>query len=109
MRDTDPLVADLLAFPEYQGWHLSWVYPGFLCYSRPDVPRAVFFTLSWSLDGPLAIEVQDRDSGPVKYGDRCTRRFVELPLLREDRTAQKIFDLVRPTIDASTGFNGDVP
>jgi hypothetical protein len=88
------LVAEMEALPAYRGWHFSYEYPGFFCYSHSDSDFSVFCTPDWEDDETLPIEVQ-RDDGHMVYeygGDR-------LPLPREGRTAQQIFEMVRPTLD----------
>ena len=78
---------------QYRGWMFTYEYPGYFCYSHKEVPFRVFFTPDWEGAETLPIEVQD-DEGDVsaEHSDR-------LPLPLEGRTGQKIFDLVRPTLD----------
>lgn len=90
---TDRLVAEMAALPEYRGWGFSYMYPGFFCYIHPDHQLSVFFTPDWEGDETLPIQVQDNE------GD-CYEEYDErFPLPRDGRTGQQIFDLVRPTLD----------
>ena len=95
MKDpkTDRLVAELDALGPYEGWRFSYEYPGYFCYSRPDLPFNVFFTPDWQDDGKLPIEVQDDEGG------HCEEHSTTLPLPHEGRTGQQLLDLVRPTLD----------
>jgi len=90
---TDRLVAEMMALPPYRGWRFTYEYPGYFCYSHPDDSRSVFFTPDWEADGTMPIDIQD-DNGRG-YAEHCDC----LPLPHEGRTGQKIFDLVRPTLD----------
>ena len=91
--ETDLLVADLEELAPYDGWQFSYEYPGFFCYSRPDLPFNVFFTPDWQEAETLPVEVQDDE------GYHHAEHSITLPLPRDGRTGQKLFDLVRPTLD----------
>ena len=95
MRDaeTDVLVAELEELAPYDGWRFSYEYPGFFCYSRADLPFNVFFTPDWQEAETLPIEVQDDE------GYHHAEHSTTVPLPRGGRTGQKLFDLVRPTLD----------
>jgi hypothetical protein len=90
-EETDRLVFELLDLGQYRGWRFSYEYPGLFCYSHPGCDRRVFFTPDWSEDGEMPIEVQDDEGTCVDFS------AISLPL--EGRTGQKLFDLVRPTLD----------
>ena len=98
-QETDRIVAELSALPEYQGWRISREYPGFYCYSRPGARRVVFFMLEWGHDR-MAIEVQRSDGRRVEYDSDRMLHLVVRPLPREGRTGPKIFELVRPALDS---------
>jgi broad specificity phosphatase PhoE len=91
--ETARLVAEMEALPDYRGWYFSYEYPGYFCYVHPDNDFSVFFTPDWEGDETLPIEVQD-DDGHC-YEEHSNR----LPLPRDGRTGQKIFEMVRPTLD----------
>ena len=91
--ETDRLVAELGDLGPHDGWLFSYEYPGFFCYSRPDLPFNVFFTPDWQEAETLPIEVQDDE------GYHHAEHSTTVPLPRSERTGQKIFDLVRPTLD----------
>ena len=91
--ETDRLVAEMAALPEYRGWRFSYEYPGFFCYSRPNNDYSVFFTPDWEGDETLPIEVQIDD------GHVLSEHSTRLPLPRTGRTGQQIFELVRPALD----------
>ena len=91
--ETDRLITELAALGTYQGWRFTYEYPGYFCYSHPDNSFSVFFTPDWEGDEILPIEVQ------VDDGQHCAEHSSTLPLPREGRTGQKIFELVRPTLD----------
>lgn len=91
--ETARLVAEMEDLPDYRGWHFSYAYPGYFCYGHPDNDFWIFFTPDWEGDETLPIEVQDNDGN---YYEECGDR---LPLPRDGRTAQKIFEMVRPTLD----------
>lgn len=88
------LIAELRALPDYRGWTFVYVYPEYFSYSRG--PYSVFFTPDWDGDAILPIQVQD-DEGHVYEQHSKT-----LPLPHAGRTGKKLFDLVRPTLDAMT-------
>jgi len=92
-EETDRLVSEMEALPDYRGWAYSYEYPGYFCYSHDDLPYSVFFTPDWEGEESMPIEVQDID-GAV-HEEHCD--LIALPY--NDRTGQKIFDLVRPTLD----------
>ena len=85
------LIAELEALPAYRGWCFAYEYPGFFCFHHPDGVRSVFFTPDWNDDGMLPIEVQDDVGTNVDS--------VLIPLPREGRTGQQLFDLVKSTLD----------
>jgi hypothetical protein len=91
--EIERLLVEMQALPDYRGWHFSYEYPGYFCYSHPDNDFSIFFTPDWEGDETLPIEVQ-RGSGAV-VEEHCDR----LPLPREGRTGQRIFEMVRPTLD----------
>ena len=91
--ETDRLVAEMAALPEYRGWRFSYEYPGFFCYSRSDNDYSVFCTPDWEGDETLPIEVQ------VDDGHVLSEHNARLPLPHAGRTGQQIFELVRPTLD----------
>lgn len=76
---------------QYRGWMFTYEYPGYFCYSHKECPYRVFFTPDWEGAETLPIEVQD-DEGSCSSCD-------VLPLPRDGRTGQKIFEMVRPTLD----------
>ena len=92
-EETDRLVAELEALPEYRGWLFTYEYPGFFCLSHDAVPYVVFFTPDWEGDGNLPIEVQTPDGDVSDEHNSC------MPLPHEERTAEKILALVQPTLD----------
>lgn len=91
--ETDRLVADMEALPEYRGWQFTYEYPGYFCYSHPSNSFSVFCTPDWEGDETLPIQVQVAD------GRSCEEYDARFPLPREGRSAQQIFELVRPTLD----------
>ena len=91
--DTDRLIAELDDLGPYDGWRFSYEYPGYFCYSHPNLPFNVFFTPDWEDDGKLPIEIQDDDGG------HCEEHSSVWLLPHDGRTGQQIFDLVRPTLD----------
>lgn len=91
--ETDRLVAEMDDLEPYDGWRFTYEYPGYFCYSRPDLPFLVFFTPDWEDDGKLPIEVQDNDGGHHEEHSSVW----DLP--HEGRTGQQLFDLVQPTLD----------
>jgi hypothetical protein len=92
--EIERLVAEMEILPAYRGWSFTYEYPGLFCYSHADRAHLVFFTPDYHGDDQLPIEVQDAD------GHFYEQHSSVLPLPREGRTAQKIFELVRPTLDA---------
>jgi hypothetical protein len=96
--ETERLVAEMEALPEYRGWRFTYEYPGYFCYSHPDNSYSVFFTPDWEGDETLPIQVQ------VDDGRDCEEHSERLPLSREGRTGEKLFDLVRPTLDKLLGI-----
>lgn len=92
-EDTARLVREQEELPRYRGWQFTYEYPGLFCYSHPELPYHVFFTPDWEGAESLPIEVQTAD------GDYVEAHSTRLPLPREGRTGQKIFDMVRPTLD----------
>jgi len=87
------LVPQMHALPEYRGWQFSYEYPGLFHYSHPDSPFSIFFTPDYVGNGTLPISVQDSEG---RYYDEHSSLH---PLPRTGRSAQKIFSLVRPTLD----------
>jgi hypothetical protein len=91
--ETDRLVSEMAALPPYHGWTFTYEYPGYFCYSHSDLPHSVFFTPDWERAETLDVQVQTLDGHNFPdYGD-----VRALP--REDRTNEKLLDLVRPTLD----------
>lgn len=93
----DTLACRIYTIPEYReyrGWVFSYEYPGLFHYSHPDSCFSVFFTPDWDEDETLPIQVQD------DAGNFYEEHSAVLPLPLKGRTAQKIFDLVRSTLDA---------
>ena len=90
--ETDPLVAEMEALPEYRGWQFKCEHP-FYYYSHPDNGYRVFCTPDWAGDESLPIEVQGSD------GYHYAEHDVRFPLPRDGRTASQIFALVQPTLD----------
>jgi hypothetical protein len=99
-EDHKRLLAELEALPAYSGWWFAYEYPGLFCYHHPKSDRSVFFTPDWSEDGAMPIEVQDDEGTCVDYAS--------IPLPHEGRTGQKLFDLVRPTLDKHQPKQEDV-
>ena len=95
--EIDRLLAEMAQLPDYRGWQFTYEYPGYFCYSRPDNSFSVFCTPDWEGDETLPIEVQ------VDDGRTCEEHSDRLPLPREGRTGQRIFDLVRSTLDKLLG------
>jgi len=87
------LVSEMEELPPYRGWAFTYEYPGYFCYSHPDNSYSVFFTPDWEGDATLPIQVQFED------GRDCEEHSDRLSLPHEGRTGQRIFDLVRPTLD----------
>lgn len=87
------LCHELNELGQYRGWRFTYEYPGYFCYSHAEVPYRIFFTPDWEGAETLPIEVQD-DEGSCheEHSDR-------LSLPRDGRTGQKIFEMVRPTLD----------
>jgi hypothetical protein len=92
-EETERLVAELEALPEYRGWLFTYEYPGYFCLSHDDVPYCVFFTPDWEGDESLPIEVQTPNGDVAEEHSSCA------PLPREGRAGEKILALVRPTLD----------
>ena len=90
-EEHERVLAELKALPAYSGWWFAYEYPGLFCYHHPDGNRSVFFTPDWSEDGEMPIEVQDDEGVCLDY--------TAIALPHEGRTGQKLFDLVRPTLD----------
>lgn len=93
-EEADRLVAEMEALPPYRGWKFTYEYPGLFCYSHADNEYLVFFTPDYHGDAQLPIEVQDAD------GNYYEQHSAILLLPRSGRIGQKIFELVRPTLDA---------
>lgn len=93
-KHAETLVAEMEALPAYRGWGFTYEYPGYFCYSHDDLLFSVFFTPDWDGDETLGIQVQDSDG-------RCYDEHSSAPaaLPHEGRTGQKIFELVKPTLD----------
>jgi hypothetical protein len=91
--ETDRLVIEMEALPTYRGWRFTYEYPGFFCYSHPDHSYAVFFTPDYEEAETLPIEVQD------DIGNSYAEHSTQLPLPREGRTGQQLFEMVKPTLD----------
>lgn len=87
------LIAEMEEFPAYRGWSFTYEYPGYFCYSHDALPYRVFFTPDWGAEEVLPIEVQDWDGG---YFEEYSTL---LPLPREERSGEKLLNLVRPTLD----------
>jgi hypothetical protein len=100
--EIEQLLAEMEALPSYCGWQFTYEYPGFFCYSHPSSPASVCFTPDWDRDGEVQIEVQTLDG-----------RFLGgalIPWPHEGRTAQKLFDLVKPYLDEhQPAGGGDEP
>lgn len=92
-EETERLVAEMEALPSYRGWGFTYEYPGYFCFSHTELPYNVFCTPDWEGEESMPIEVQD-DEGQV-HEEHCDR----LPLPYEGRTGQKIFELVRLSLD----------
>jgi hypothetical protein len=90
---TERLVEEMYGLPGYRGWQFSYEYPGLFRYSCPSSRFVVFCTPDWEEDETLPIQVQDRD------GDCYDKLGGRLPLPRACRTAQKIFEMLRPVLD----------
>lgn len=91
--ETDRLVAEMDELSPYNGWQFAYEFPGFFCYSHPDLPYRVAFTPDWEGDQELPIQVTD-DAG-LFYEEHSP----VLPLPSDGRTGQQLLDLVRPTLD----------
>lgn len=91
--DLAALAAEMEQLPEYRNWWFTFEFPGLFRYSHRDNNYSVFFTPDWDEDAMLPIQVQVND------GDICDAYSAQLPLPHEGRSAQQIFDLVRPTLD----------
>ena len=85
------VLSELEALPTYNGWWFAYEYPGLFCYHHPDSSHSVFFTPDWSEDGEMPIEVQDNEG--VCVDDAA----ISVP--HAGRTGQKLFDLVKSTLD----------
>jgi hypothetical protein len=91
--EIDRLVAEMSALPVYQGWSFTYEYPGYFCYSHPESPYSVFCTPDFSDLETVTIQTQD-DEGSFYEEFSSDPKFS-----REGRTGEKIFELVRPTLD----------
>jgi hypothetical protein len=89
------LVRAMEALPAYRNWCFTCEYPGLFCFRHPDNDFAVFCTPDWGEDETLPIHVQ-LDDGTLFGGDDINQ---QLPLPREGRSAEKILELVRPTLN----------
>ena len=100
--ETERLLAEMEALPEYHGWSFAYEYPGYFCYHHDDLPYSVFFTPDWEGEESMPLEVPLPDHAALLLlydgrivDDHCDR----LPLPYKGRTGQVIFELVRPTLD----------
>ncbi|HSX23315.1 MAG TPA: hypothetical protein VLE97_11130 [Gaiellaceae bacterium] len=92
--ETDRLVDEMNALPDYEGWSFSYEYPGYFCYHHRELPYRVAFTPDWEGDEQLPIQVEDEG------GHFYEEHSPVLPLPREGRTGEKLLAMVRPTLDA---------
>ena len=102
--ETKRLLAELRALPDYQGWTFDYVYPGYFSvypgyFSYSRGPLSVFFVPDWEgKEETLTIQVQD-SQGQVYSSDTH-------PLPHSKRTGEKLFQIVRPTLN-KLAFNYD--
>ena len=106
-EETERLVAELEALPDYQGWWFAYEYPGYFCYRHPNLPFRVAFTPDWSEDGMVDVQVDDH------VGTFYEEHSCDLPFPQGARTGQALLDLVRPTLDklatCTASVEHDVP
>lgn len=80
--------------PEYRDWVFEFMYPGSFVYHQKRGPLSVFFTPDWNEWGMVDLEVVEwREGNP---------EVVDLPGsvgFRRERTADRLFGIVRPTLD----------
>jgi hypothetical protein len=79
---------------KYGGWNFAYEYPGFFVYYKS--PFAVFFTPDWSTNGFVAIQVNVNDQPDDRYMGN------DVPF--HPRTSDRLFQIVRPVLDAVDGF-----
>jgi len=77
----------------YQGWKFAYEYPGFFVYYKGAF--AVFFTPDWSDKGFVDIQVNVNDDPDDRF------QGADVPF--EPRTSEKLFEIVKPFLDAVDG------
>ena len=83
------LQADL---PEYNGWSATYEYPGFINYSHPASVIMVCASSDFNGDGKLDIQIQTTDGRSFDDGENALWPH-------EGRTAEKLFERLRPYLD----------
>ena len=78
---------------KYRGWLFAYEYPGFFVYYKGAF--AVFFTPDWSGQGVVDIQ--------VNVNDDPDDRFPGADVPFEPRTSERLFEIVRPFLDAVDG------
>lgn len=91
----EALILAMEALPAYRNWLFLCEFPGLFCFRHPDNRFSVFCTPDWGADETLPIHVH-LDDGTLLEDEGLNQ---QLPLPREGRTAEKILELVRPTLD----------
>ena len=79
--------------PKYNGWEFDYQYPGFFVYYKGAF--SVFFTPDWSGKGLVAIQVNVNDDPDDRF------QGADVPF--EPRTSDRLFQIVRPVLDAVDG------
>ena len=92
-EETDRLVSEMEAIADYRGWSFSYEYPGYFCYHHETLPFRVAFTPDWGAPQSASIQVED-DDGLFFEEHSSDPSFPD-----EGRTGEKLFELVRPTLD----------
>ena len=77
--------------PEYNGWHATYEYPGFISYAHPASDFVVCASSDFNGDGKLDIQIQTADFG-YSLGENE-------PWPHAGRTAEKMFARLRPYLD----------
>ena len=78
---------------KYHGWDFDYEYPGYFVYYKENF--AVYFTPDWSEKGAVAIQVNVNDDPDDRFPG------VDIPF--EPRTSNRLFQIVKPVLDAIDG------
>ena len=80
------------ALPAYKGWYSTYEYPGFIHYAHPDSDVIVCASSDFNGDAKLDIQIQTADGHCFDDGENESWPHA-------DRTAEKMFDRIRPYLD----------